>query len=132
MANHGYNNRYRVSIDDVDIPEHLIVRGSYKYVKEPVLLDSYRDATGTLHEIYSKDKKAKISFKFREFDSDSIYYWLIMSIVDTVKAYVEYYDITSAYYTNAFFKIKTSGTSIRNIVGEKIKYNEITVELEEY
>lgn len=57
---------YRIKINGITIPNHLIARGTYSAKKSLRVSASYTDATGHDHVDYFKEPKLNISFAIRE------------------------------------------------------------------
>lgn len=124
-------SQYRVKINGLVIPETLIARGSYNFVKESRVIRSYTDANGTKHEDVYEDKKASIKFSLRE--RNLLEQLQLMGLFDkTENVPVEYWDDYSCIYQTGVFKMKAPQINHKNAVGENIEYNSTPIQLDEY
>lgn len=126
----GYYDHYKLFLYGIKIQDEDIIRGSYSFHFDFRVMDSYQDATGTLHEFYSKDKKAKISFKMREHDDSDLIHVKMQMMCSVKRAKVTFYNDITGQYQEGNFKIDYA-SSDPIVRGNKIHYKDITFTLEE-
>lgn len=121
---------YRVKINGTEVPNILVASGSYSYVREKRLVQSYTDGNGISHEEYHETSKATIGFALKERsleEQQSIKG--IFAMQETVS--VEYWDDYSCEYKTGTFRMAAPKITHRNSVGNNISYNATQIVLGE-
>lgn len=119
---------YRLKINNVVLPNSMIAKGTYNAVDAKRVVETWKDANLIEHEITVDQTKAKISFSFREHDSDE-HGDFVAFLQDSDDITVEYYSDRYDTYKTVNCRMENVTFSDRSTYGGKIQYNATPVTL---
>ena len=121
---------YRLIVGSTTISNDLIKKGSYSFIKQKRVANSFNDAALVEHQQVLSDRKVVISFSLRERDiseQDSI-----KGIFDTQENIsVTYWDDYECKYNTGTFYMNAPQITHRNTIGG-INYDATPITLTEY
>lgn len=122
---------YRLKINNAEIPNSIIARGTYQIDTEDRIAEQYTDAYGVDHIRMFAKTKTVITFSVREHNSAE--HQIISSYFSKrANVSVEFYDDDTDTYKSGLFRIIKNPYSHKNTYGRNIQYNATQIKLEEY
>ena len=123
---------YRLKIDGVVFPNHYMKKGTWKALPETrLLVNSFYDSIGTLHEDYHTNKKADIAFSIKQHNiSDHEVLAAFFNNKENVQ--IEFWNDNTSSYQSAVCKIEDFYWQHENATQDDIFYKEAKVSIVEY
>lgn len=125
-----YDN-IRISINSTDIPNSLIAKGTYSFIKDKRVAGEWTDGNGITHQDIFTDRKVTITFSIRErslTEQESIVG--IFAAQEDVP--VEYWDDYDCTYKTGMFRMNAPTIQHLTVANNDIEYATTQIVLEEY
>lgn len=123
-------NGYNLQIENNQLPNAIIVPGTYQITKAKRIVNSWKDANGKTHFNYYPLDQVSITFdvKERTLEQQNSIKWLFAK-KDNITIF--YYDDETDEYKVGTFKMNDASLS-HSYDGQKIYYAATTISFEEY